>query len=152
MARSVASCPCGYAIKATADVEQQLYTEILETDFLHVQKLTANPCWSPQQYNVTAAAGRGTYGKEATLANVISNPYPRLSTWTGPGPRGGDAGLQLWVSGSQVNGLVPMGEIASKRMDMTYGSFRVGMKVTGVSGTCGAFFWVIWLAQRSLGG
>lgn len=40
------------------------------------------------------------------------------------------------------DGLVGMAEVASVRGDMLFGTFRVGMKVTGVEGTCGAFFWV----------
>lgn len=142
VARATRDCSCGYLVHAATNVEQQLYTEILETDFLHVQDMVSNPCWSPQEYNVTAAIGRGSYGKEATPANVVPNPYANLTTWTGPGILGGNAGLQLWVDSTLVDGLVPMGEIASKRMDMSYGSFRVGMEVTAVPGTCGAFFWV----------
>lgn len=65
---------------------------------------------------------------------------------------GGDAGLQLWVGSTLVDGLVPMGEIASKRADMAYGSFRIGMKVTSVSGTCGAFFWVFLIFVADLFG
>jgi len=86
---------------------------------------------------------RGSYGKEATLANVVANAYPKLTIWDGPTTKRGDAGLQLWVGSSLVDDLVPMGEIASNRMDMSYGSFRIGMKVTSVLGTCGAFFWVV---------
>jgi len=123
-------------------VIHQLYTDILETDFLHLRSLKSNPCWVSQQYNVTAAVGRGKYGKEATLANVVPNPYTNLASSSGTSLHGGDAGLQLWVGSTLVDGLVPMGEIASKRADMTYGSFRIGMKVTSISGTCGAFFWV----------
>ncbi|KAK4988228.1 hypothetical protein LTR50_004054 [Elasticomyces elasticus] len=37
--------------------------------------------------------------------------------------------------------MVEMGEIVTERDDMLYGSFRVGMKTTGVPGTCAAFFW-----------
>lgn len=37
--------------------------------------------------------------------------------------------------------LVPVGEIYSKRADIRYGTFRAGIKFSGVNGTCGAFFW-----------
>jgi beta-glucanase (GH16 family) len=38
--------------------------------------------------------------------------------------------------------MVRSGEIDSLRRDMRYGSFRVGMKMSDVPGTCAAFFWV----------
>ena len=51
--------------------------------------------------------------------------------------------MQLWVgtAAEAVDGLVSMGEIAAARDDIVYGSFRAGIKVTTVPGTCGAFFW-----------
>ena len=76
-----------------------------------------------------------------TLDDVTTNP---LNSDTGTeGINGGDPGLQLWVrSGAPKGGYINGAEIASARRDMRYGSFRAGLKYTGESGTCGAFFWV----------
>lgn len=81
-------------------------------------------------------------GKQAELSNVIPNPLKDSSAWSGSGINGGDAGLQLWVRANDSDGMVPIGEIDGTRDDMLYGSFRVGMKLSPVNGTCGAFFWV----------
>jgi len=119
-----------------------VYTQSLETDFLHLYNLKNNPCWLPQEYNVTAAAARGPQGKYATTRNVVLNPLVSWDTWSGDGMLGGDPGLRVWVNSSLVAGMVPMGEMVSVRDDMIYGSYRINMKVTGIDGTCGAFFWV----------
>jgi hypothetical protein len=78
----------------------------------------------------------------ALVKNVLLNPLRDRYNWQGQTMHGGDPGLQLWVRSSITNGMVQMGEIAAQRFDMWYGSYRVAMKVTNVSGTCGAFFWV----------
>lgn len=125
----LADCECGYTINTTTR-----FTESLETTFLHTTNTSvtwsseAGIPWRAQQYNVTPAAARGPYGKAAELRNVVV----------------ADDGLQLWVRSQLLdNGtarLVPMAEVVTARSDMLYGSFRVGMKTTGVNGTCGAFF------------
>jgi len=127
---------------------------MLETDLLHLgsnTNLVDNICWGPQVYNITANASRGVYGKDATSSNIITNPFPASDAviWSGQGINGGDPGLQLWVSGSLIDNMVPMAEIVSKRNDMLYGSFRVGMKITGIPGTCGAFFFASFFPQWS---
>lgn len=75
------------------------------------------------------------------IPNFIANRY----NWFGNGALGGDPGLQLWVRSGliQQNGqqLVPSAEIVSERNDILYGSFRIAMKTTSVSGTCGAFYY-----------
>ena len=130
-------CECGYTVGST------LYTEILETDFLHLQNITLDTDWQPQNYTVTPEASRGPYGKNASLTNVLSNPLGNNNSWSGNGVLGGDGGLQLWVRGGvSRDGLVPMAEVDTIRRDMYYGSFRIAMKLTSIPGTCGAFFWV----------
>lgn len=135
-----------------------IYTQHLETDFLHLYSMKNNPCWIPQEYNVTATDARGAQGKLATPLNVVPNPLSSWDSWNGEGVLGGDPGLRVWVNSTIIDGMTPMGEIASVRTDMLYGrsvclfhgertfadmkSYRVNMKVTGVPGTCGAFFWV----------
>lgn len=94
-------------------------------------------------YTITPALARGPYGKNASLPNVLANPLKSKYDWAGDGINGGDAGLQILVRGGvPADGLIPMGELATTRIDMSFGTFRAGMKVTGTRGTCGAFFWV----------
>ena len=132
-----ASCECGYTLNTS------LYTDLLETDFLHLPNITADTDWQPQNYTVTAANARGPYGKNASLTNVLANPLKSQYNWAGAGINGGDAGLQLFVRGGiPADGLVPIAEIATSRTDLWFGTFRVGMKITKTNGTCGAFFWV----------
>ncbi|KAF7186090.1 Beta-glucanase [Pseudocercospora fuligena] len=145
-ARSATSdCSCGYTINTTT---QALFTEILETDFLHYNQ-TWNPItglpeyggstsknWVLQAYNVTPG-GANPYGKEAEYRNVVANPIESEYDWGGEGK-----GLELWVR-RESDGMVPMSEILSQRDDVLYGSFRVGMKMTDVMGTVGAFFFYL---------
>ena len=133
----IADCECGYTVNST------LYTDLIETDFLHLPNISADTDWQPQNYTTTSEAARGPYGKNASLTNVVTNPLESKYDWAGNGTQGGDAGLQIIVRGGEpANGLIPMGELATARKDLMYGTFRVGMKTTGLSGTCGAFFWV----------
>lgn len=132
-----ANCECGYTLNTT------LYTDLLETDFLHLADITKDTDWQPQDYTITPDSARGPYGKNASLTNVRVNPLKSQYDWAGDGMHGGDAGLQLIVRGGfPTDALVPMAEVATARRDLLFGTFRVGMKVTGTSGTCGAFFWV----------
>lgn len=78
----------------------------------------------------------------ATPQNIIPNPYKSMDTQRDKTLKKGDPGLQLWVSSTRVDDLVPMAELVSQDKTMIYGSFRIGMKITKVPGTCSAFFWV----------
>ena len=142
-----ADCECGYTVNST------LYTDLIETDFLHLADITNDTDWQPQNYTVTPALARGPYGKNASVTNVVPNPLKSQYDWAGNGVNGGDAGLQLVVRGGvPQDGLIPMAEVATARIDMLYGSFRAGMKVTGTPGTCGAFFWVSLTSLPSFSG
>lgn len=133
-----ADCQCGYTVDDT------LYTDLIETDFLHLPNITTNTDWQAQNYTVTPELARGPYGKKALVENALANPLKSQFDWAGDGINGGDAGLQLIVRGGvPPDGLIPMAELATVRADLLYGSFRASMKVTETSGTCGAFFWVI---------
>jgi hypothetical protein len=132
-----ADCECGYT------VDSVLYTDLLETDFLQVKDISTNTDWAPQEYTVDRARARGPYGKDASPANVVANPLKNPDGSSDESKRGGDAGVQLIVRGGvPESGLIPMAEMTSERNDLWYGSFRAGMKLTPVNGTCGAFFWV----------
>lgn len=135
-----ANCECGYTVNST------LYTDLIESDFLHLANIITDTDWQLQNYTVTPALARGLYGKNASLTNVVANPLRSKYDWAGDGIDGGDSGLQLFVRGGiPKDGLIPMAEVATTRSDLLYGTYRAGMKVTSVSGTCGAFFWVLTL-------
>lgn len=128
-------CECGYVVNGT------LYTDLLESDFLHAVNETGD--WRAQEYTVSPEESRGPYGKHASLDNVVSNPTKNKYDWSGDGPKGGDAGVQLIVRGGiPQDKLIPVAELVSVREDLYYGSYRAAMKLTGINGTCGAFFWV----------
>ncbi|KAL8958163.1 MAG: hypothetical protein Q9183_005894, partial [Haloplaca sp. 2 TL-2023] len=131
---------CGYSSHAIQTDEDQIYTDVLETDFLHLNDITTNPDWIRQVWEVPPVGTAG-WGRNISLENVIPNP---LAGDTGTeGVNGGDPGLRMRVKpGEPEGGYIGGAEIDTARRDMLYGSFRVGMKYTVESGTCGAFFFV----------
>jgi len=107
--------------------------------------------WRVQTYNVSPTLARGPYGKTALKENVQVNPLRSIYDWGGQeGIHGGDPGLQITVGsknelveiGDSGQYMIPMGELAMIREDVLYGSFRIGIKMSKISGTCAAFFWV----------
>lgn len=127
-------CECGYVVDNT------LYTDLLESDFLHADSVTGD--WQAQEYTVTPDVSRGPYGKHASPNNVVSNPTKNKDDWSGEGTKGGDAGVQLIVRGGIPDDkLIPSAELVTIREDLYYGSYRTNMKLTGTNGTCAAFFW-----------
>lgn len=136
-----ADCECGYT--ATVDSSTFLFSDVLESDFMHIQDIAQDTDWRRQNFSVTDVVGRGPYGMNFTIDNVVSNPILNQTNWTGPGLLGGDAGLQLRVDGGiPANGYVQVAEMDSAREDMLWGSYRTAMRLTLTSGTCSAFFWV----------
>jgi hypothetical protein len=150
-----------------------LFTDLLETDFTRLvdngnnnnrNGLVQNTDWAPQAFNLTRERARGEYGEMFSVENV------RLVTGGGGdnhdddddddsgdddirGGRGGggdkergDRGLELVVRSELVDGMVPVAELATRRLDLMWGTFRAGMRVSRVGGTCAAFFWVGWLS------
>ncbi|RYN42486.1 hypothetical protein AA0113_g6691 [Alternaria arborescens] len=140
MARfSNAACECGYSVNATTDSSYAVFTELMENDFLHTSTDDLKEVgWQPQEYNVTSENARGPFGKSMELTNIVTNPFKK--GWSGEADHGGDAGLELWVRGDHQDGLVSGAELVTMRNDSLLGSFRVGMKLSNSSGTCGAFF------------
>lgn len=123
------ACECGYM------VDDELYTDLMVTNFLHSATIPAG--WQPQDYTVPQTESRGPYGKVALPENIVTNPLTRS------GARDSDAGLQMIVrGGTPRDGFIPMAELATVRDDFLYGSFRAGMKHTGIPGTCSTIFWV----------
>lgn len=132
------NCECGYTVNGT------LYTDLIESDFLHLNNITNNTDWLPQKYSTSAAVARGPFGKSVDVNNIQPNPLKSPYDWAGNGVNGGAAGLQLIVRGGMPvqGGMVPVAEMVTNRSDLLYGSFRAGMRMTATNGTCGAFFWV----------
>ena len=136
-----AACECGYSVNATTDPSYAVFTELMENDFLHTSTDDLKEVgWQPQEYNVTSKNARGPFGKSMELTNIVTNPFKK--GWSGEADHGGDAGLELWVRGDHQDGLVSGAELVTMRNDSLLGSFRVGMKLSNSSGTCGAFFFV----------
>lgn len=138
-----AACECGYSLNKTSDASHAVFTELLENDFLHTSTDDYSEIgWHSQVYNVTSQNARGPFGKSMELRNIVTNPLKDTKAWAGDADHGGDAGLELWVRGDHEDGLVKGAEMTTSRTDALLGSFRVGMKLSNSSGTCGAFFFV----------
>ena len=140
-----AACECGYtSTVATGPTARDwvLFTDLIETDFSREDDVMLNTDWRPQKYDVDKEMARGEYGQQFALRNVDPNPAENPEENSGPGVNGGDSGLILTVESQIVDGMVPGGQIVSSRQDVLHGTFRAGMKLTGISGTCAAFFWV----------
>ncbi|RYP56679.1 hypothetical protein DL771_011713 [Monosporascus sp. 5C6A] len=84
---------------------------------------------------------RGPYGEAFTLQNVVSDNIADVEVFNELGEKGGDAGAHLVVGSEIVDGMVRTSEIATTDLHFFYGTFRAGIKVTEVAGTCSAFFW-----------
>ncbi|KAI4116481.1 MAG: hypothetical protein LQ345_003113, partial [Seirophora villosa] len=134
-----AACECGYSTHAINTNQKEFYTDVLESDFLRLKDFNAQTDWDRQVWDVPPV-GSAKWGRNNTAANVRTNPGTPAAEG---GVEGNDPGLQIWVSsGAPEGGNIASGEVATRRRDMLYGSFRAGIKYTGESGTCGAFFWV----------
>lgn len=138
------TCECGFSVNTTSTNHYGLFTNIVETDFLHATNVTysgvGSTGWMPQVYNVTAEQSRGEYGRLNNLSTIVTSPLS-AGEWSGQPANGpGDPGLQLWVRSEVEDGLVPTAELALQDDDILYGSFRVAMKVPRINGTCSAFF------------
>ncbi|TVY80537.1 Beta-glucanase [Lachnellula suecica] len=142
---AVADCECGYTApigSASMPVSNFTFTDIIESDFVHIKNISLDTDWKRQSFAVTPAAGRGPYGMNYTVNNVISNPILDVNNWTGPGILGGDPGLQFTVDGGiPTDGYVKVAQMDSSRTDLLWGSYRASMQLTLTAGTCSAFFW-----------
>jgi len=104
--------------------------------------------WIIQGWGLDGPSNQGPFGRQYNVNNVRSNPAKEDDIMISiNGIDGDQAGLELYV---RPNILVESGlqyiasaEIDSSRTDMLYGSFRAGIKQSGVNGTCGAFFWCV---------
>lgn len=136
-----ADCECGYS--AVIDGSTHTFTDLLESDFLHLQNISLDTDWIRQNFTVTAVDARGLYGENASITDVVANPLIDQYSWSGSSQLGGDAGLQVWVRGPpSADGYVLTGEVDSARTDMFYGTYRAAMKLPDINGTTSAFTWV----------
>ncbi|KAL5329333.1 hypothetical protein ACEPPN_002844 [Leptodophora sp. 'Broadleaf-Isolate-01'] len=119
-----------------------VWTDLLETDFLHLDDIAKDTDWQRQNYSVAPEAARGPFGIRFVSDNVKLNRISNPMNWTGPGELGGDPGLQLTVgAGVTPDGFTRSAQLNSARQDMLWGSYRALLKLPSVSGTCSAFFW-----------
>jgi hypothetical protein len=145
---ALADCECGYTIaspsanKEKNDNDVLLFTDLLETDFTRLvadndynNMAWDTTDWAPQAFNLTAQRARGEYGEMFDVGNV------GLYAGNGPGQQG-QQGLRLVVKHQVVDGMVPVAELDTRRLDIFWGTFRALMKISKVPGTCAAFFWV----------
>jgi hypothetical protein len=60
----VAFCECGYAtsVSVNGNLTNFVFTDLIESDFLHIKDVASDTDWSRQNYSVTAALARGPYG------------------------------------------------------------------------------------------
>ncbi|KAI8949470.1 glycoside hydrolase, family 16 [Xylaria longipes] len=143
---AISDCECGYSMIASSDGIQHVFTDLHETDFIHVNitgdgKGGASHGWAPQGYNISSQASRGPFGESFAVQNVLSNNIRDRNLFGGPGTLGLDAGLLLVVRDVMQENRVPVAEVSTTGLDYFYGTFRAGIKVTDVPGTCSAFFW-----------
>ncbi|RWA08021.1 hypothetical protein EKO27_g7078 [Xylaria grammica] len=139
-------CECGYSTTTGSDDTRHVFTDLHETDFIHVDvtgdgKGGASHGWAPQGYNISSQASRGPFGESFAVRNVMSNTIKSPNTFDGPGTLGLDAGLLLLVRNVKEEDRVSVAEISTTGLDYFYGTFRAGIKTTDAPGTCSAFFW-----------
>ncbi|KAL6695284.1 glycoside hydrolase family 16 protein [Trichoderma pleuroticola] len=143
-----ADCECGFITQSSGNQTrngtgsgdehgQLFFTNMMESKFFEMRDISRDGTWRRQQYNVSARAGRGEYGKSFALDNVYTTAAREGES---DNSNGGD-GVGLVVGSTVVNEAIPVAELDSARNDLHYGSYRAGMKLTAVNGTCAAFFW-----------
>ncbi|KAI1082219.1 glycoside hydrolase family 16 protein [Whalleya microplaca] len=146
LGRVVANCECGYSITTEPNAEQHVFTDLLESDFVHLDITDGTKGygaygWASQDFNMSKEAARGNYGESFTTQDVVSNKIADSAVFEGPGSKGGDAGLHLVVKSQVQDGMVTGAQIATTDLNYYYGTYRAGIKITDVPGTCSAFFW-----------
>ena len=59
---AVALCECGYRSNVGALNSQFTFTDLIESDFLHIRDVALDTDWQRQSFTKTPEAGRGPYG------------------------------------------------------------------------------------------
>lgn len=122
-----ASCGCGFRVPQNQTTDSLTFANALETNFGGMKTIDTNTDWVRQEFNVTAQAGRGRYGKMFRPDNVAVSH---------------GKGLQLRVGSQIISNSISSAEIDTSNLSMLWGSYRAGIKLTATPGTCAAFFWV----------
>ncbi|KAL2200922.1 concanavalin A-like lectin/glucanase domain-containing protein [Corynascus similis CBS 632.67] len=153
-----ADCECGYlaiingsGTSSDHHHHRALFTDLLETNFARraaaaasagetglpnnalweEEKEKREAGWVRQAFNLTREQARGEYGEMFAVENNAEAAEETL-------------GLQLVVRAGDdevIDGMVPVAELDTRRLDLMWGTFRAMMKVSPVKGTCAAFFW-----------
>jgi hypothetical protein len=136
------ACECGFSTKNPQGDSLIVFTDLLETKFSQLHNISEGHDWVAQNFTVSAADGRGNFSK-AFLPNNVNTRRAKS---------GDDSGLELHVR-STVNkdDAIPSSEVDTTRLDLHWGSYRAGMKLTDVKGTCAAFFWASNRMTRAMG-
>ncbi|KAK3494479.1 concanavalin A-like lectin/glucanase domain-containing protein [Neurospora hispaniola] len=129
----LADCECGYQSDNLDSIYQNVFTDLIETNFARMPDISTNTDWLRQEFNVTKAKARGEYGEMFYIKDDVEYV-------DNIGNRASD-GLQLIVRQDLIDGMVPVAEVDTARLDLSYGTFRASMKLTTIPGTCAAFFW-----------
>ena len=59
----VAKCECGYRLSPeTSSGSVAVFTDLVESDFLHIRDVAVDTDWQRQNFTKTPEAGRGPYG------------------------------------------------------------------------------------------
>ncbi|KAK8034784.1 hypothetical protein PG993_009779 [Apiospora rasikravindrae] len=150
---TAADCECGYSTTTTANggaaASDLVFSELLESDFTRIDyfgdEYKGPRRWARQVFDKSASTARGPFGEAYVTGNAVSNivTTKKIKTTSNNdnGGGGGQGGLQLVVGSKVVDGMVQNAEIATMGQDYFHGTYRVGLKVTDVPGTCTAFFW-----------
>lgn len=144
--RVAADCECGYSTTAGNHEEMHVFTDLIETNFQKLDNISKDTDWARQEFNLTAKSARGAFGEMFAVDNV----HLVSSADDSRNANEGDSGLHLTVQSSRVDDMVPVAEIDSSRLDLWWGSFRAGIKVPDVPGTCAAFFCVLCSLKQNM--
>ncbi len=116
--------------------QHYVFTDVLESNFARLGSIEHNTDWVRQAFNLTKERARGQYGEMFAVESV------KVKSGVQGQGENDEAGLQLVVGSRLVQGMVPVAEVDTHRLDMHWGTFRASMKLTDIPGTCAAFFWV----------
>lgn len=143
-----ADCECGYSTTTSGASDTVVFADLLESDFTRVDcfgdSYHGSRRWVRQAFTKSAGIARGPFGEAYVTGNALSDITTTKDSKAKDNndDTEGGGGLELLVGGKVVDGMVQNAEVATIELDYFYGTYRVGLKVTDVPGTCTAFFWV----------
>ncbi|KKA27366.1 hypothetical protein TD95_004925 [Thielaviopsis punctulata] len=121
-----------------------IFTHSIESDFISACPISRSPSWIRPEFNITREPSEAelpeSFRSENTFSSSLNAEF-LANIAAGRRLEVGNVGVVLRVRGGRVDGMVSTSEMDSKRNDVGYGSFRVGLKLSREPGTCAAFFW-----------